>query len=150
MHSAFLQLEQVLPLRSKVLRNGGDYTSCTFPSDQLPGVFHAGILDETGTVLCILSCHPQAKAPLQGVVYQLRGMATEPACQGQGLGKMLVGFAIQHIKALGGTGIWCNARKNACVFYSRLGFEFMSEEFEISGIGPHRVMGISWEKASAI
>lgn len=148
MHSAFLRLEQVLPLRSEVLRNGGNYEQCRFPTDALPGTFHAGMVDAQGLVYSIVSCHAQSRPPLQGLVYQLRGMATAPAYQGKGLGKILVEFVMQHIKQLGGDGIWCNARKNAYTFYQSLGFEFMSSEFDIPGIGPHREMFLTWDKTS--
>ena len=36
--------------------------------------------------------------------------------------------------------MWCNARTPALSLYARAGFQPESEEFEISGIGPHFVM----------
>ncbi|MBS1503675.1 MAG: GNAT family N-acetyltransferase, partial [Bacteroidetes bacterium] len=36
--------------------------------------------------------------------------------------------------------IWCNARKKALKFYTNMGFEVISDEFEVPNIGPHRVL----------
>lgn len=144
MQIEFISAEQTLPLRSALLRMGWAYDRCTFPSDDLPGAFHLGQVEEDGTVVCILSCHPQPKAPLEGNVYQLRGMATDPAYQGKGLGKRLVEFCIQHLKGIHAEGLWCNARRNAYNFYQKQGFEFMSGEFEIPDAGPHREMFLTW------
>jgi hypothetical protein len=36
--------------------------------------------------------------------------------------------------------VWCNARKKAVPFYRNLGFEIISDEFEVPVIGPHYVL----------
>ena len=40
----------------------------------------------------------------------------------------------------GGAELWCNARLPAVGFYRRGGFEVVSDEFDVPGIGPHVVM----------
>jgi predicted GNAT family N-acyltransferase len=35
---------------------------------------------------------------------------------------------------------WCNARQVAVNFYANVGFEVVSKEFDIPGIGPHYAM----------
>jgi ribosomal protein S18 acetylase RimI-like enzyme len=67
-------------------------------------------------------------------------MATAHAEQGKGYGNKLVNFAIVYLRGKGVNYIWCNARQKAFNFYQSLGFEFISETFDIPGIGPHKVM----------
>ncbi|MGB4776291.1 MAG: GNAT family N-acetyltransferase, partial [Daejeonella sp.] len=74
------------------------------------------------------------------VGYQLRGMATLPGFQGRGMGNQLLNFAIIYLRGQKINYLWCNARKNAFHFYKSIGFEFISDEFEIEGIGTHRSM----------
>ena len=69
--------------------------------------------------------------------FRLRGMATDPAYAGQGFGAELINFALNELRSVHASYIWCNARKPAVGFYSRLGFEVISEEFDIPGVGPH-------------
>lgn len=72
--------------------------------------------------------------------WRLRGMATETAVRGQGFGGALLAAAVEHAAEAGGREVWCNARIVAVDFYRRAGFEVVSEEFDIPGIGPHLVM----------
>lgn len=67
-------------------------------------------------------------------------MATSAAHRGTGMGNKLVNFGIVYLRGQKVNYIWCNARKKAFKFYLGLGFEFVSDEFEIAGIGPHKVM----------
>ena len=73
-------------------------------------------------------------------VWRLRGMATTPEVRGQGFGRALLENCFAHIRARGGTLLWCNARVVALAFYEHLGFVAEGEEFEIVPIGPHYVM----------
>jgi len=72
--------------------------------------------------------------------WMLRGMAVEPALQGQGIGASLV----KHVLALAEQEqieiLWFNARRVALGFYAKLGFHKWGEEFEIPNVGPHTVM----------
>ena len=75
-----------------------------------------------------------------GTSYQLRGMATLPEYRNKGFGNQLVNFAIVYLRGQKVHYLWCNARKKSFSFYLGLGFEFISDEFEIEGIGPHKSM----------
>ena len=70
-------------------------------------------------------------------------MATEPDVRGSGFGTALLAACLEHVAASGGRELWCNARLGAVGFYRRAGFEVVSEEFDIAGIGPHVVMARS-------
>jgi len=134
-----ISAEETLPLRSLQLRNGWDLDRCRFDSDKIEGAFHLAQV-ENEEIVCVLSLHPQSHEKLEGKGFQLRGMATHPHYLGQGLGKALVQFAVQELNAKDIDYIWCNARKNAYLFYEKMGFDYLSEEFEIPTAGPHREM----------
>lgn len=137
----FISAEDTLPLRSAVLRNGDLPANCYFEADLLPSSFHMGYFHDSGELICILTCQLEAMEGYSGLGYRLRGMATHPQWKGKGIGSELLRTAIGHLSnELQADYVWCNARKAAYSFYLTLGFEMLSEEFEIAGIGPHKVM----------
>ena len=136
----FIQAADVLPLRAAVLRNGQRAPQdCVFVGDDDPAAFHVGV-EQDEQVVCVASLLPQAREGYPGKGYQLRGMATYPEHQSKGLGSQLVRFALAHLQQNDVDYIWCNAREAAFPFYQNLGFIFISESFEIPGIGPHKAM----------
>lgn len=135
----FVKLETVLPLRSRVLRDGMAAEECIFPGDELESTFHLADIEKE-QVRCIATFHLQGRPEFAGKGYQLRGMATAAATRGQGVGTRLLNFAIVYLRGINADYLWCNARQGAYSFYLGQGFEFISPEFEIPGIGPHRVM----------
>jgi GNAT superfamily N-acetyltransferase len=68
---------------------------------------------------------------------QLRGMATDSAWAGRGVGKAVLEAA--H-KLAGPRSLWCDARMSAHDFYARLGWVAEGEIFDIPQVGPHTVM----------
>ena len=135
----FVKLETVLPLRSKVLRDGKAREECIFAGDEKESTFHLADM-ENGEAVCVATFHLQAHPNFAGKAYQLRGMATAAGTRGQGVGTRLLNFAIVYLRGLNADYLWCNARQGAYSFYLGQGFEFISKEFEIPGIGPHREM----------
>ena len=124
--------EQVVDLRWRVLRAGRPRESAIFPGDEAAS--HHGLWREE-RLIAVLSLFP---SPLEhgGAIYpqQLRGMATEPSLQGQGLGSVL----LQEVQALG--PMWCNARIRAQPFYARAGWQPIGATFNIPQVGPHQRM----------
>lgn len=136
----FITADEVLPIRNTILREGKlTPDECRFPTDNVEGNFHLGYYIK-GELACIASFFPQSYGSFIGTGYQLRGMATIQKYQGQGVGNQLVNFAIVYLRGQKAGYIWCNARKAAVKFYQNLGFETVSPEFEVPGIGPHYVM----------
>lgn len=136
----FVAVEEILPIRNEVLREGKlSLDECRFPSDLNKGAFHLGNFGED-QLISIASFHPQNVEGHIGTGYQLRGMATIPGFQGKGMGNKLLGFAIVYLRGQQIDYLWCNARKVALNFYKGIGFEIISEEFDVPGIGPHYVM----------
>jgi len=137
----FVPPAEVLPLRSLVLRNGMPEQLCRFHEDEWAETFHLGVIDTRDEQpKSILTAFPKKWPSLEGEGYQLRGMATHPDFQGMGLGAKLVRFLIAYLKEQGADYIWCNARMVAFPFYQKIGFQFLSDEFEIPEVGLHRAM----------
>ena len=136
----FISADETLPIRNTVLREGKlSPDECRFPSDKLAGAFHLGYF-ETDELVCIASFHPQSYGEFNGTGYQLRGMATIEQYRGMGFGNQLLNFGIVYLRGQKANYLWCNARKNALPFYLNLGFEIISPEFEVPGIGSHYVL----------
>ncbi|MGN6640560.1 MAG: GNAT family N-acetyltransferase [Mucilaginibacter sp.] len=136
----FIQADDVLPVRNEVLRDGKlTLEQCRFPGDDAEGAFHLGYFDKEQLV-CVVTFFPKSYDGYTGRGYQLRGMATLESHRSKGIGNQLVNFAIVYLRGQKANYIWCNARKKALRFYADLGFEIISDEFEVPNIGPHRVM----------
>lgn len=135
----FIQTDDTLALRSAELRSGLDPQLCRFENDDAPDTFHAGFyLDEQ--LVGVATFHKQSREGFQGAGYQLRGMITHREFQGRGIGAQLLNFCVVYLKGQNIDYLWCNAREIAWRFYLGLGFEFISDVFELPNIGKHRVM----------
>ncbi|AMR31845.1 GCN5 family acetyltransferase [Mucilaginibacter sp. PAMC 26640] len=136
----FISADDVLPIRNEVLREGKlTPHECRFPNDDADTSFHLGYYINNNLV-CIASFHPVEYKDFKGNAYQLRGMATTEEYRGKGYGNMLVNFAITYLRGQKVNYLWCNARKKAVPFYLGTGFEIVSPEFDVPGIGPHYIM----------
>ena len=121
----------LLPLRASVLRPGQPLLAARWPGDAAAEhyVAEAPSGDEIVGVASVFSAPLGADGP-NG---QLRGMAVDPAARGAGVGLAL----LRAVEAAHPDGLWCNARVSALGFYESAGWRVISEEFEISGVGPH-------------
>jgi GNAT superfamily N-acetyltransferase len=136
----FIEPEELLSVRNIVLREEKlTLDECRFPTDTAEGAFHLGYYI-SGQLASVVSLHPQNYGSFIGDGYQLRGMATLEQYRGKGFGNRLLNFAIVYLRGQKANYIWCNARKKALKFYLDSGFEVISAEFDVKGIGPHHVM----------
>lgn len=128
------------PLRHLVLRPGQPAESTIYPGDDDPDTRHFAAF-VGGQLVGIASLYREAR-PGADIVpgWRLRGMATSGEARGKGVGRALLAACLEHVAAHGGGEVWCNARAGALGFYSAAGFHVEGEEFEIPGIGLHRVM----------
>jgi len=136
----FIPAEAVTSVRNIVLREGKMPPGQPhWPTDDLEGAFHLGYFvgDE---LACVASFHPESYGEFTGTGYQLRGMATLETYRGKGFGNQLLNFGIVYLRGQKANYLWCNARKKALRFYESIGFEIISDEFDVPGIGPHCVM----------
>jgi predicted GNAT family N-acyltransferase len=131
----------VRPLRHRVLRPGQGFDHTLYPGDDRSDTVHLGAFDGERLV-GIASLYREPRPGGAGGGWRLRGMATEPDVRGAGFGAGLVAACIDRVATSGGGELWCNARIPAVGFYRRAGFEVVSDEFDVAGIGPHVVMAL--------
>jgi GNAT superfamily N-acetyltransferase len=141
----FILAEEVLPLRSLVLRNNKPLNECIFDSDNVDEAFHLGFFIDD-KLISVASFLPSNYFDDAGRGFQLRGMATDPSFAGKGYGTALIGFGIDCLKEMNIDYIWCNARSTAASFYKKIGFTTESPEFDIPGIGFHYEMKLDLKK----
>jgi GNAT superfamily N-acetyltransferase len=130
--------DEIVRLRYEVLRGGLPPEAAIFPGDHDATSRHYGAFADGQNVGCAtLHLNQWLDEP----AWQLRGMATSPDFRGSGVGREILTFierdvAQNHTVHL----LWCNARVPAVRFYQRLGWQVVSEEFEVPTAGPHMRM----------
>ena len=130
--------EDVRPIRRRVLRAGLPRPNVRFDGDDASDTLHAGgFLDGRLVAVATVVRRPPPDEPDASGAWQVRGMATQPAVRGRGVGGELLERCVEHARARGGAFLWCNARVRAMPFYERHGFVPQGEVFDIEGLGPH-------------
>lgn len=140
--------ELTFDLRDRVLRGVRPRESSFYAEDNLETTFHVGVLTaESGNAPAehvisngtfMQQGHP--KLPGAALPYRLRGMATDPDFQKQGLGQKIVQAGIEELQKRGADLLWFNARVSAEGFYRKLGFEVIDDVYDIPQVGPHKLM----------
>lgn len=74
--------------------------------------------------------------PYDGIKMKMRQVAVDLTAQGKGIGRLLVAFAEEYCLGNGYEVITLHARKNALLFYEKLGYDTEGDVFEEIGI-PH-------------
>ena len=117
--------------------------------------FHVGALLEgrvVSTAGFAAEAHPDYMTEFGSMQWRLRGMATDPALQGNGLGGRVLDFGVEELQRRLRTAgeisavVWCNGRIGAQGFYQRHGFQPIGALFETPGTGPHYVF---WRNVEA-
>jgi len=131
-------IDEIIDLRHDVLIVGTNRTTSEFEGDHDKETLHFGAFIQGSVVGCL----SLMRRDLEGKpALQLRGMATRADLRGRGIGRGLLRFAEGKILRDSPIRIlWCNARISATGFYQKQGWRFVSEEFLIEGVGPHRKM----------
>lgn len=138
------------PLRQAVLRPHQSLGEMHWEHDDDAETATFAVVDTgDGSILTVATVQPEAAPPglaesigvrEDACSWRLRGMATRPELQGQGLGTRVLAAAVEHVRAGGGTLLWCNARVPAVPFYEKAGLATWGEQWELPQIGPHVVM----------
>jgi GNAT superfamily N-acetyltransferase len=127
---------EVIDLRHAVLRAGLPRESALFPGDERPDAIHVVGEAPDGRIVGCVTLHPSRwkDAP----AWQLRGMATDAAVRGTGVGRAMLDVVEREVRSPSPIlQLWCNARVAAAGFYQRAGWAMESEQFEIPSAGPH-------------
>lgn len=132
---------QTIDLRNRVLRGIRPIESCYYAEDALETTFHFGIIEDSRVIsngTFLKQPHPKLAGAQNP--YRLRGMATDPAFQKQGLGQIIIEAALNELRNRAADLLWFNARTSAEGFYRKLGFDVIDEVFDMPQVGPHKVM----------
>lgn len=129
-------------IRQQVLIPDHDLKKAKFEFDDDEDIsFHLGAFKESKLVSVASFYYERNTLFPELHQYQLRGMATLPEFQGQGLSSELLNMAFPIIKQNFCTLLWCNARVTAIGYYEKVGFKKYDDNvFDIVGIGPHVLM----------
>jgi GNAT superfamily N-acetyltransferase len=125
-----------------MLRPNGTFEDCIFQGDQDELTFHLGAFVEKKLVSVASFYFERNELFEDTYQYRLRGMATLPEHQGQGLSSALLKTAFPVIKQNQCTLLWCNAREKAMGYYLKVGFNATGDLFTISTVGKHMLMSI--------
>lgn len=137
-----ISASETIDLRDRVLRGPRPVESNYYSEDDLESTFHIGVRDSDGKVISngtfMQQGHP--KFSDARLAYRLRGMATDPAHQKQGLGHLILQRALVELREKNADLLWFNARTSAEGFYRKAGFSALDDVFDIVHVGPHKVM----------
>jgi len=126
--------DQIIDLRHVVLRNGLPRSEAIFPGDDSPSARHYGAFQNDRLIGCVtLHLNEWEKQP----AWQLRGMAVSSEVRKSGVGRAMIQVLERDLDDSPVRQLWCNARVPAAAFYEKLGWEIVSEQFEIPTAGPH-------------
>jgi GNAT superfamily N-acetyltransferase len=129
------RLEDLVPLRRSVLRDGRTDLPASYPTDDEPSTLHLGLMTPDGV---LAGCVTVLTDPLPGYAsLRLVLMATDPDHRRQGVGRALVG-TVQGSATAAGRNVWAAARLTAVDFYRALGFTAMGDDFTAAMDLPHR------------
>lgn len=127
---------EVIALRHAILRARLPRETAVFPGDEKPDAIHVVAEAPDGRIVGCVTLHPSTwnDAP----AWQLRGMATDPAVRGTGVGRAMLDAVEREVRTASPVRqLWCNARVPAAGFYQHAGWAIESEQFEIPTAGPH-------------
>lgn len=128
-------IEDIIQLRHDVLIVGTDRASPEFDGDPDESTRHFGAFINEEIVSCLSWMRSEFESQ---PAWQLRGMATQLNFRGTGVGRELLDYSESQIASESGImQFWCNARSGAVGFYQKQGWQTCSDEFVISGVGPH-------------
>jgi hypothetical protein len=135
-----ISTKELLPLRHKVLRPHQTLQDCINLQDEWATTFHVGAFLE-GQLVGIATFHEESFPELKAhFPYRLRGMATDFSFHKKGIGRQVLEKGMQELRDRHCDLLWCNAREVAFPFYEKLGLTYWEPMFEITGLGPHKVM----------
>ncbi|HEX6230125.1 MAG TPA: GNAT family N-acetyltransferase [Actinomycetota bacterium] len=130
-------LADVRELRHRLLRPHQRPEELVYPGDHLPDALHLGAFERGALVGVASICREPPPGSEEPRAWRIRGMATEPAVRGRGIGGELLGRCVAHAAERGAAVVWCSARVRAEPFYRRHGFAVVRGPYDVPAIGPH-------------
>jgi GNAT superfamily N-acetyltransferase len=130
-------LEDVLPVRQRILRPHQRVEDVEFEGDRRAGALHVGafVADRlVGAASILPHAHPVLADPN---TWRVRGMAVDDDVRDRGIGGALLDRCLDHARSRGARLVWCNARIGAVRFYERHAFVSEGAAFDVDLIGAH-------------
>jgi predicted GNAT family N-acyltransferase len=125
-----VEYELELTLRNDVLRKPLGLNIYDEALDKEKNHYHIGVFKGNEIIATLLFIK------LDDITVQMKQVAVKEAYRGKGIGKQMVAFAEEFIKAKGYKKIILNSRTTAYGFYKKLGYKEIRGEFLEIGI-PH-------------
>jgi hypothetical protein len=134
---------EVRPFRLAYLRPGQGEAGVTYKTDDEPSAAHLGAyLGErlVGVVSHHLENRVAGVAPYGHPGVRARGLAIEPDAPLPAVADRLLATVLEAARALQAGEVWANVRLVQDPLYAAAGLAAVSSEFDIPGLGVHRVM----------
>lgn len=132
--------DDLLNLRSKILRNNLDPNLCRFPGDKEINSFHIGAFNGNTLIGGVSVMKNECKKKELPNCFQLRGLFVDKEFQHNGIGKTIVNFVENRLRNSGVNYLWMNARESAVLFYLKLNYSNSKISYVINEIGLHYLM----------
>ena len=132
--------DDLLNLRSKILRNNLDPNLCRFPGDKEINSFHIGAFNGNTLIGGVSIMKNECKKKELPNCFQLRGLFVDKEFQHNGIGKTIVNFVENRLRDSGVNYLWMNARESAVLFYLKLNYSNSKISYVINEIGLHYLM----------
>ena len=132
--------DDLLNLRSKILRNNLDPNLCRFPGDKEINSFHIGAFNGNTLIGGVSVMKNECKKKELPNCFQLRGLFVDKEFQHNGVGKTIVNFVENRLRDSGVNYLWMNARESAVLFYLKLNYSNSKISYVINEIGLHYLM----------
>ena len=132
--------DDLLNLRSKILRNNLDPNLCRFPGDKEINSFHIGAFNGNTLIGGVSVMKNECKKKELPNCFQLRGLFVDKEFQHNGIGKTIVNFVENRLGDIGVNYLWMNARESAVLFYLKLNYSNSKISYVINEIGLHYLM----------
>ena len=132
--------DDLLNLRSKILRNNLEPNLCRFPGDKEINSFHLGAFNGNTLIGGVSVMKNECKKKELPNCFQLRGLFVDKEFQHNGIGKTIVNFVENRLRDSGVNYLWMNARESAVLFYLKLNYSNSKISYVINEIGLHYLM----------
>ncbi len=132
--------DDLLNLRSKILRNNLDPNLCRFPGDKEINTFHVGAFNGNTLIGGVSVMKNECKKKELPNCFQLRGLFVDKEFQHNGIGKTIINFVENRLRDSGVNYLWMNARESAVLFYLKLNYSNSKISYVINEIGLHYLM----------
>jgi GNAT superfamily N-acetyltransferase len=140
-----VDVARVRPLRHRVLRAHQPSEQVVWRGDEDPLALHLAAVEggaDEPVAVATIAPDPHPDQPRRGD-WRVRGMATDPAFRGRGLGAALLDRLVEHAAGHDGARAWCFARTGARSLYARGGFRAEGDVFDLGDLGQHLLMSRS-------